>query len=717
MGEPYPFLEELADQCGLDGFVRDYAGEFLWPRRDVWPISPDRFMPLAAKILSALPEGHRRFFHCFLLGCHLLEPEKTPMQTIAFLESAPEGDIPPILPSRQLWRTALVPLPVLKPDGKGALRYAIVGCGGGSSGNVLFPKGIELLLDGEALSAVTTAITLARRNHPEASCLFWPILDPTDQIRQGSIALPLYLAFESLLSNEPLPPLLASGALDSKGKLLPVDGVREKFGVVRKARCRGFICPAEEGRDPLAGLHDGDIDRIAVETTEDALLFWKCYREGEGKQLREIIADLGNPGHLIESLPDQPSALSDLPTPLRRRITGAVGQLLQEDLRRGSGSLLQFARKLELHLAETESDLLHAYRLVTLVSREMVERVGESYPETGLRLALLHLEMISRRGETAESGQIWSRLADSFRQAMSNHSITDEPDQIYIGIRDFMITRHNTYRFDPAEADGFLEGINDPLEELRGHLERKRRRNPEQTDKTVGSCLGLLVQHYAFCGDHEKAAYFSEQALDAFGHKSVYPLARDCRQQLIYRIYIALEAGDFPVARDILCGVLGVADPDDLIPVKITEPYLHAALARYMADSGEIFKGYLEHANEILQHCGQQHPWQLWCHNIGACSLSRAEQVKFFRASLERCRRPGQPTIQVMSLLPLAALWTRGGASEDELSSRVREVREVIESKAVDQAHFRSVMTVTGWKEVLKMVELQKARLFPFNYR
>ncbi len=711
MTKPYAFMEELAGQCELDGFDRDYAGEFLRPRRDIWPVSPDRFTPLAAKILSALPDRHRRLFHCFLLGCHLLDPEKTPMQAITFLEETPEGDIPPILHDRLLWRTALVPLPVLDPGGKGALRYAIIGCGGGGSGKVLFPEGIELLLDGEAVTAVTNAITLAGRNNPEASCLFWPILDPTDQIRQGSIALPLYLAFESLLSNEPLPPLLATGALDRKGKLLQVDGVREKFVVVRKAGCRGFICPAEEGRDPLAGLQEGDIAKIALETTEDALLFWKCYRDGEGKQLREIITDLEKPGHLIESLPDQPFAFSALPTPLRRRITGTIGKLLQEDPRRGSDSLLHFARKLELLLADATSDLSHSYRLISLVSREMVEQAGKSDPETGLRLALLHLEMISRRGETADSGQTWSRLADGFRQARSNHSTTDEPDQIYIGIREFMSTRHNAYRFAPAEAAEFMEKIRLPLEELKGRFERKRSRNPEQTDKTVGSCLGLLAQHYAFCGNQEKAADFSAQALDAFGHGSTSPLAGDCRQQLIYRTYIALDAGDFPAARGILCGLLGVTNPDEIIPAEVSDPYLHAALAHYMADSGEIFDEYQRYACEILPHCGQQHPWQLWCHNIGDCSASQDMQVRFFSASLERCRRPGQPTIQIMALLPLAALWRLGGAAENELSSGIREVREVIAREAVDQDHFRSIMTVTGWEEVLKVVGREKERL------
>lgn len=716
MAEPYPFLQELADQCGLDGFGNDYAGEFLRPRRDVWPASPDRFMPLVAKILSALPEERQRLFRCFLLGCHLLDPEKTPVQAITFLESAPEGDIPPILHDRQLWRTAVVPLPLLESDGKGALRYAIIGCRGTGPGGPIFPEEIGLLLDDDALSAATTAITLASRNRPEISCLFWPILYPhptTDhQIKQGSIALPLYLAFDSLLSGESLPPLLATGALDSQGRLLRVDGVREKFGVVRKAECRGFICPAEQGRDPLAGLHDGDIDIIAAETTEDALLFWNCYRVGEGKQLREIIADLETPGHLLESLPDHPVALSDLPAPLRRRITEAVGRLLQDDPHRGSGSLQHFARKLE----DTKRDPQHAYRLVSLISREMVEQVGKSYPEAGLQLALLHLDISGRRGEDALSGQTWSRLADGFRQARSNHSDTDEPDQVCIGIREFMSTRHNAYRFDPAEADGFLERISLPLAELRERFQRKRSRNPEQTDKTVGSCLGLLAQHYAFCGDHEKAADFSAQALGVFGHGSASPLERDCRQQLIYRTYIALDAGDFLAARDILCGLLGVTDPDDLIPAEMTEPYLHAALARYMADSGEIFNGYLEYALKILPHCEQQHPWQLWCHNIGSCS-PQDEQVRFYRASLERCRRPGQPTIQVMALLPLAALWKREGASEDELSSGVREVCEVIARDAVDQDHFRSVMTVTGWKEVLRVVEQEKARLFPFNYR
>ena len=270
----------------IDGIPRGILDErakrsFLYPHENIWPQEKARFSVLADEIYYALHVDRKESFISVCFASFLLNPHNAPLGFAAWLQG--KKSIAEILGldlswdalSSWTWGRAAIPGVDQVEGWNDKVIYALVGTARDVPSILQMPPWTNKFLSREASTAVQSAAELLAYRTTSRGFLFWPMIDPSNSsfcIKGGSLGLPVYLSFFSLLANTPIPAILATGALGNNGRILEVAGLEEKLRLAHKKGFTTFMYPLLEGVKALDSTDK--VETRGVQTLEEAELLW-----------------------------------------------------------------------------------------------------------------------------------------------------------------------------------------------------------------------------------------------------------------------------------------------------------------------------------------------------------------------------------------------------------------------------------------------------------
>lgn len=604
-------------------------------------------------------------------------------------------------------RWALVALPTVQGTGA-KIVWALVGSVAGAS-TLHAPSWLLNGLDASAWEALHRAHKIFWQRTGRGMA-FLPLLSPrsTKPFIQGpSWALSAYLGAwqaHGAPRNDRKPySIVATGDVDDQGKIRSVGSVRQKARAAARAGFSVLLCPygSAEGIKSLGPLH-----LIEVADLQAAEYFWEMAAlETSGAWSK----------HLDRlRLPEEMSAGLCLLDPRIRRWSGfsdayaqTVTTILQD-----ARCLERFCESMERLFADAATDLDWIKTLLNPIGVTVVQNLAHVSPLMSCRLAYLRWALAVQRGELNEAlawaacyrNFSWERLA-AYPEGI--HRIADGLN------RRFITEYHSRYRFNPELPPW--------LTEFRDHLERARESQAvvnglKPAMPSLGKLYGTIAQNYGFCGPKylNSCIQSVRQAWDAFGAGQIPDLSQEYLRQYHYLVYAHLDAQEPEKAREALEAYLGA--PLDRIDPCSLKRYEHAALARFLAETGCVLSDYASWCCRQLGRSLDGHPWQLWLWNVGRWSDAKDKKKRAWEQGIQLCSRLGL-TARPMALLHAASLYGEGLASSDFLEPVVESVLKELEKGYLCKEHFAQLVSKPSWQGVLQDVLKDPARWFPFTYR
>jgi hypothetical protein len=350
--------------------------------------------------------------------------------------------------------------------------------------------------------------------------------------------------------------------------------------------------------------------------------------------------------------------------------------------------------------------------LLAPFSVEQVRVVSRRNPLAAFRLAQLQLTNGNRQGRV-DSSDVWSRLSGE----LLCHVTASERglDLKAAHWNREIVQRNGRYDFRTE----LPEAIREMMESLKEFDRLKRRHSPEAISLSLAKLYGTIAQNYGFCGPRYLREVQQHVALaqQAFGGGAVREAVDDWRRQFGYLFYALLDAGETEQAGEALREYTGLSPPryreKDLDGLN---PYQHAAIARFAAESGKVLPEYLKWVSRRVFDIPIQHPWQLWLNNAGLFLDGGAMKRAAWSRSVELSLRLGI-TATPVALLPLSNLWQTGLWEQSKLESQTLAVMNVFASRRLCSHHFEELREGTSWEDILATVVAYRGRLFPFTYR
>lgn len=700
-------LQELAAWASW-GRIEERIPELLRPGDLLWPADEAELQRECDRIEAALPKDFRHLPGQALAVSLLARKDVAPDWLRAAVMDRVSPDALGLL---QPWeallgfRWTLVPV-ATADDETGRLTWFLVGRCEGRGRLAAYPRWWPEVSNEAARKAAAVAFehVVVRVG---GRFFFWPQLPRTDRlwIHGPSLGLPLYLAGWGLAKGCAESPILATGEIAADGSLSMVGGLEHKAAVARRAGLAALLYPRPTRRQgkPAEGL-----DCIEVENLEEARFFWECYAPGRADVLQHDFRCLEDPMRFAANV-----HLMDETTVRSRAFQERYAALLPL-LLSGGPVTRGFVANIEEDVLTSEGSRERVEAVLGPIVEDRIRALAEKDPPTAFRLTQAALTAYNHLGHV-ERSRAWAALAEPLGNLISAYE--DELNLLarYLNLR-FIHDRHNHYDFRP-EPPAEIQEVLRRLEEV-DRARRRSRRGPSVCIE-LGKLHGTLAQNYGFCGTR----YFPElehaaaRAQEAFGHGEFMNLRPDWRRQFNYLFYALLDAGrvaeaartlanylDFPLER------LKEAKPEGL------NPYEHAAVARFMAESGERFPAYLAWSGRHVADRPAAHPWQLWLNNLGRLSDDPAFREAAWTASVDRAATLGIAG-RVMALLPLANLREHGLWDLQRLETATRSVVNELRASTLNKAHFRPVLEADSWEAALLAVQRHRSRLFPFSYR
>lgn len=521
----------------------------------------------------------------------------------------------------------------------------------------------------------------------------------------ASLGLPAALGLHLLAEHRPWPAgLFATGALDTRGKVLPVRGIRRKLEAVAR-HCALFLAPSGDTLNEAVPAYV-----VAAATLADARLALECYGGGI-RQTQDLTICC-----LVLHEPDQqlPRQFDRLPVAFFRMpaLHDRMERLRREVLA-NAGKLAPLSRCLRQHSA----DLERADALRGLFHPEDILRLADADPAPALEWCLGMMALHNHLGDVA-AGRGWSACADAVMQAMGGSG-----ERFNLTNKRMVGERFNRYDFRPEPPEFFSAALQD-----RQRIHRMTGGN----DATLGAMYGTLAQNFAYCGPGHlpRCRTVLDKARQAFGraHPAELPRLQS------YLVLALLDAGQKNAAVAALRDYLGIPADANAVdwPAQAARilaegcadaPFRLHVLCRVLADRPDIAAGTEPRARWRALHAaclGQhRHPWQLVAINLARLCL-RAEGAddaeRLLRHAVEICRT-GEETLRVMALLPLALLQAHGLANELDHELAAAIGREIRASAFIHQEHFHRLDGLSSGRDMLQQVHAARAALFPFSYR
>lgn len=604
------------------------------------------------------------------------------------------------------WRAVAVPLAGGREAG--FVATFVAGWTPGLPDGVGWPRWADPLMAPETKQAFAAALQAAAEPAEAAGDTaaggfrVFPLAPPngTRQFKGRSLGLPAALAFRAIRRNRPLPQaVVATGVIRPDGAVTAV-GFADQKAAAAASGFQAFLYPAENGR-----LHQGGAMALyPVRSLDQAWMVSQLHGSGDPERLHLLASMLADGVVFVRNLHAVPPAW------LRWcRENGYLVPAMQA-IRSAPPLFAALADRLETAVFAGRTEA--AETAAMLVDPELdFPALADAAPLAAFRWAGLNLCMKNRRGRPDEAG-FWSgkarNLLDKALKA-DMHMVSD-----FFNFE--FVARHNRFDFRPEPPEG-MKRLLAVLESQYAHQQAFGC----PTHLVLGRIYGTMTQNFGFCGPDFLAdtRNCAAKARRALGEDAVPEYRDEWLRQYNYLAYALLDAGDRAGARQTLFRYFGIADWDAL-PGRLPgfTPWQHALAARFFGDTADAAGGaYYEWCRKHFATPPPEHPWQLWCFNMGrvAAALDRpAEAVDWFRQSLDRCGadRFG-PTVRVMALLPLAALNAMDAPAEDARHHETR-IRRVAQSLNPD--YFRALLTM-DFSEILAAVDANPARWFPFSYR
>ncbi len=702
---PRWFLGELL-QWARWGYGEERVPDLLRPQGLTWPRGGARETEEAAGSLAA--HYGRRVVHQALAGAALAGGAATPAWVFEWCAARIDlGELGLDFgweEARSLrWTTA--PL-ALAAEGAAHLAWCLVGAASGAIRVPPLPLWWERVADPEAREAVHRVLELLEARGAPGPVV-WPLLADTvsTRLRGASLGLPLYLAAWGAGRALDVDGLLATGALDGRGRILPAALWDLKARLAAASGFSGMICPAFGGRAP-AGPRGLEI--LEVADLDQAEFLWETFSPGCGPLLLDQRRCLDDPAWMAANVHRLRTEV------LRWKDSGArfartLGAVLE------SGDLARrWLRNVEHMMNQPETSIDALKRILDPVSPALVRGLAARSPRSAFRLAQVQVSFYNHRGHI-EGSRRWSELGEGLLPALRVHEEALSLEEVALNRR-FILERHNRYDFRPE----LPPEIRDLLDELTERCEARRRREPRSVSPALGGLLGTVTQNFGFCGP----AYLSEtlhaaaRARQAFGDGTVPDLREDWRRQLCYETYALLDARRLEDAEEVLTRYLG-SPPLALDGERLGRlgPYEHALLARFLAETAAPAGGdWLRWARCRCRAPASGHPWQLWLLNAGFLTPDLAEKERCWVRAAACCLALDE-TARVMALMPLGELWSAGLGAEDRIREQTLAVIGTLESSPLNLDHFRELLDAPDWSSALETARHSRDRLFPFSYR
>lgn len=728
MRKPDWTIDYLRSKIGSPHFERKARTQwFPSPHTAVWPEDKECFRESARELEEALPESIRPFYIQALIACLLLDRGKAPEQALSWLASRAElyGLLAGWSSLEQLrelnWTAAPVALVGTGDKGWSTVRILLAGRGDGSLPDACLPSWAHKVFDAGARSAIENAARAAERRFPGRRFSFWPVVDcssPVCVVNGPSAGLSAYLAAFSLAQEAPVPDILPTGSVTAQGELEEVGGLDEKLRLAGEKGFPAFMYPSIASFTALQDGVPGKTQVFPVATLREAEIIWTRYSTGYAREFAEFDRLFSDPCRLLTAIPDQLAAIlekneRDIGETIMQSISGGRPEIL--------GALDIFARKAEQQMKKPDRDLEKLSLVMKPLDQRLVAEIANHNAALAFRLALLRISLANHQGETALQKQ-WEKLAFRICEMIRDHDADIYKLEFLVKL--FVGEVHNRYSFTNGIPDSFakeFEKVAKYLEE--GYKRMKERRGGPCVHYELGCYYGTMMQHFAFNGPaciDDRTLWFSQKALEAFGDGDDRRYLDDYLRQYCYLAYALLDDGSFDEAEEAMLKYLRVESLDHFKYGEASDPYKHALLSRFLADTGRPFPEYQEWAGrDMVKKNGlDKHPWQLWFYNMGRLSGERGVKERYWERSASICNQPGRPAIQVMGLLPLSELYLAGMSSPEAMGDGVRRIMTVVEEGCLDTRHFQVLLPVKDdWKAVLQTARRHISTLFPFNYR
>lgn len=513
-----------------------------------------------------------------------------------------------------------------------------------------------------------------------------------------SLALPTALALDFLKRSTPWPPdLFATGGLALDGRVLRVDGLKEKYDFIA-CSCRLFLTPA-------GNLLHSDSNRTVYgcATLDEARFAARLYSDGAGSaDIALYQACMVSEEHYFRHF---------------HKLTPAMAQSKKAEIffQRAADDPEKYLEMLTRCFSRCSHDRQRGQRLAEMFTPETILSLTGSEPSldfAAFNWCLAAMAFYNHQGRVTESRD-WCECAGALYENVDRVEIVKAVNH------GFICNRFNRYDFRP-ELTPDLAAI---LE-----TEEKKQETYPGSNYLLGALYGTLAQNFGFCGPacFSSLVTMTEKARQAFGRKYL----RETERLFNYEIYGHLDCGNLEQARKLLRPYLG---PDmDREPVNWprqieslltgmddASPFRLALVLRFLGDTGyRVPAPWM--AETLFTIRGRHgHPWQLIALNLGRMAIRSGaldEAGEFLRHSRDICLSDGD-TMRPMALLPLAELHKTGHAEPGQYCQALEISQWLERTTGLKRDHFRPILGITDGAKLLQEVNRQRARLFPFSYR
>lgn len=701
-------ITELAAWSTQQNQLKRRLDDLLHPHPGIWPENAQAFPQLAETVLGKLDVKIRPLFLACCLASWLLDQSTAYPEFSEWLDQqsgADELGLPISVEEARQWQWRKSPI-LLSSEKKGKLVQTLYGVGNTREG-MLFPFWADSLMDEEARESVKLAWQLA--NPAFSGAIFWPILrftEPECLLHGSSLGLPAYLTFRSMNAPQSEFTIGATGRIDSRGRVLPVEGLEEKYRSARIARMKTFIYPEQEGsrieeKEPT--------EPVAVSLLEEAEAVWLHSVPGIANETALLMRS-HNTGEFVRRLCRVPGNLLEWLENKNRTVSHALRSqsLNREDL-------LTLLEQLDEVVKSTPMPSESLEPVLRALDEETVDILADKWPDLAYRVCNHQLRWAGHRGDS-EAATIWNQKAEECGKKAAQTGLA--MDEIFLeDVLRLVGSLHNRFFFQPDPPQVFLQ----KMQALEEYFSQLRHFQPKAAFKILGKYYGAMIQNLAFCGPKylNSVLEYTQKAREAFGN------AEQEKDELLrlesYLVFSFLDAGQFDNAEKHLCIYL---ETDTLAHAPkwetILDPFKHFALIRFIVDTGRSVPDYADWIKQTWEHVKAVHPWQLWLYNSGLLFRTSDPELSYhlFNRSLKICREFGGATVRALALLPLSGLHDISPPEERyHLKSATESILSIIRNSDLNQEHFSVLFEVKDWEEVLRTVRMHSHRLFPFNYR
>jgi len=600
--------------------------------------------------------------------------------------------------------------PVALVNAQGKIRYFLCGYVHDKNHSNCLPQWAHHFCDDDAQKAISVSAKVASRYvvTPNSRPICLPIMYLTtgNQITGASLALPLALGFiEASTGRQFGKKIIATGALDHSGCILPVNGIDLKKNCSSDKRFTCIILP-EENRQ----LHNSAVglECIHARHIDEALMFAECFVPGKGPDLELFSRMCREPDFFISNLDHTDSKF----------IKWASRQNRLNDIAERIVSSPDLFKKIvdwtDKELNSQGSDLDRVGAVTDVINSANLQRLEIESPLNLFKWYTRNMAQANHRGHV-KTAKKWAAKAEKLIDQAIRYN-ADEPAFYY---NNRFIISHNIYDFKPEMP----ETLKKTISTLEKRFELSCKTGCE-VDKTLGGLYGSIAQNLAFCGPSYFTEFqkYADLYRNAFGGGSIPEHRMEMDRHLHYTIYACLEAELEEQAEKALKQYLNAESLSGIVEQHpdMTQ-WQHAAVARFLADSDRplLKKEYLSWAEEKTRVIfNTEHPWQLWLFNIGRIAVDFKNiqgASRFFKQSLETCLSPNfGGTVNVMGLMPLSWLWHLGRINQTEAEGHLSRIRKI--ALELNPDHFK-ILKDQKFDTVADSIVKDPQKLFPFTYR